>query len=167
MPIVNLLKDLVDEDVKEFFNRKTLKKILMTTKYNIGFESALVYFKDELNYINDKERYRLIIKNFSKIFNMLKKDEIETNIFYKNSLNEFNKTIVKFDYIELEDIAVNLIYNKLKKREICIFYNKQRHTLIHYEITNDKDFKQIELAALPHTIHSLDALYARKIFNYL
>ena len=166
-PIINYLLKFIDEEVKEFFTRKTLKKILMTTKYNIGFESALSYFNGELEFINDKEKYRLIIKNFYRIYKMLKKGDAEEEILFKKSIEDFNSHIVTLNDIEFEDIKINLTYFKMKKFELCIFVDKQRYTMIDYRRIDEKDDKKILSSSLPHVIHALDALYARKIFKIL
>jgi DNA-directed RNA polymerase len=137
----------------------------MTTKYNIEFESALSYFNNELNFIENKEEYKKIIKNFGKIFRTLKDGKIEENLFFKKSLKEFNETILNSENIYLEDIIISYTYYKLKKREICIFKDKIRYTTINYDLTNENDIRKMQTAALPHTIHALDSLYLRKIIE--
>jgi hypothetical protein len=55
----------------------------------------------------------------------------------------------------------------MKKKEINIFVDKKRYTMVNYEVSTELDIGKMQIAALPHTVHGLDALYARRIINLL
>lgn len=164
-PILERLRTHVDSTLQKFFTRQSLKKIIMTTKYNIEFRSALKYFNEEIGYIHDHETYKSILKEFSKIFRLLKNGVIENEILFKTPLKEFNKIISEYRFLKLNDINIDLTYSVLKKKEICVFLEKNRHILANYETTKEIDALKMEIAALPNIIHALDALYARRIIN--
>jgi hypothetical protein len=54
IPLISTFKNFLDEEVKEFFNRKNLKKLLFTTKYGIGSKKAFKDFQDKIEFIADK-----------------------------------------------------------------------------------------------------------------
>lgn len=164
-PILERLRSHVDSTLQKFFTRQSLKKIIMTTKYNIEFKSALKYFNEEIGYIHDYETYKSILKEFSKIFRLLKNGVIENEILFKTPLKEFNKIISKYRFLKLNDINIDLTYLVIKKKEICVFLEKNRHILANYETLGEIDSIKMEIAALPNIIHALDALYARRIIN--
>lgn len=166
-PLISELKNDLDPETKDFFCRKNLKSIFITTKYNVGRGSALEYYLNETSFIEDKGLFKKIIKNFNKIYDNLKKGKVEQEILYKMSLEEFNKKVLNYKIIELGDISISLSYFKLIKKEITVFVNKNRYTMVNYELSDTLDTPQMQIAALPHIVHGLDALYARRIINLL
>jgi hypothetical protein len=166
-PLINELKLELDPQIKEYFYRKTLKPIFITTKYNVGWNSALEYYLDEIEYIENKDLFKKIIKGFSTIYNNLKLGKVEEKILYKMSLGEFNKKILDYRIIELEDISISLLYYKMVKKEITVFLQGHRYTMVNYETSKSLDIEQMQRAALPHIVHGLDALYARRITNLM
>lgn len=166
-PLLQEIKKNLDPEVQEYFQRKSLKKIFMTTKYNIGRTSAVEYYLNEISYIDDKLKFKKILKIFQKIYSRLKSGELEREILYKKDIKELNNRLSTQTYIELEDIKLSLIYYLFKEDEICIFAEGNRYTMANYVKTNIPDIRQMQIANLPNLIHALDALYARRIINTL
>jgi hypothetical protein len=156
---------IIEKDIENYFKRKYVKKLLFTTKYNIGSKKAFKNFLDEIGFIEDKEMFKKIASTFQKIYLNLIKGVIEEKILYKNSLKELNNKLKKEEYFQLEDISVNLTYHKSIKREINIFENGERFTLSNYETSKEVDYDKIKIANVPNIVHALDALYARRICN--
>lgn len=164
-PLIHELKLNIDPEIRDYFYRKTIKPVFITTKYNVGWGSALQYYLDEIGYIKDKNLFKKIIKGFTIIYNNLKKGYVEKKILYKMSLEDFNNKVLSYKNIDLGDISISLSYYKMEKREINIFLNKKRYSMANYDATNILDTEQMQIAALPHIVHGLDALYARRIIN--
>lgn len=164
-PIIQEIIKVVDPELQLFFTRQSLKKIIMTTKYNIEFSSAIKYFNEEIGYIDDVNNYKKIISAFSKIFRLLKNGIIENKLLFKTPLKDFNKSLNNYALLNLKDMTVNLVYLIKKKKEINVFFEEKRYVLANYEVSNEVDKLKMQVASLPNVIHSLDALYARKIIN--
>jgi len=164
-PIIEILTKDVDSSVASFFTRKSIKKIIMTSKYNIEFSAALKYFHDEIDFVENPEKYKKILKEFSRIFKILKAGSAEEKILYHSSIKALNKKIATEFFFKVDDLQIDLRYFKVEKAELCIFKKKHRHILAHYEITGLVDFKKMSYASLPNIIHALDALYCRRIIR--
>jgi hypothetical protein len=141
---------IIEKDIEKYFKRKYVKKLLFTTKYNIGSKKAFKNFLDEIGFIEDKEMFKKIASTFQKIYLNLVKGVIEEKILYKNSLKELNNKLKKEEYFQLEDISVNLTYHKSIKREINIFENGERFTLSNYETSKEVDYDKIKIWIVNH-----------------
>jgi DNA-directed RNA polymerase len=137
----------------------------MTTKYNIEFSSAIQYFNEEIGFIDDINKYKKILSAFSKIFRLLKNGIIENKLLFKMPIKDFNNFLSNYAFLSLKDINVNLIYIVKKKKEINVFIEQKRYVLANYETDKEIDKAKMQIASLPNVIHSLDALYARRIIN--
>lgn len=173
-PFINKLTEAVKkEEIKQHFNRKTLKKILMTSKYNIGRKSAKTYFLEKLNKIEEEEEFKDVSQNFHKIFTELKKGEIENFYLYQIPVKNFNQKIKELKELDLEDSTINFRYFIMRKTEICIFFKHKwkekssRHILINYKKTEKEDLEKMKIANLPNSVHALDALYKRRIIRII
>jgi len=164
-PIIQEIVKNVDPELQIFFTRQSLKKIIMTTKYNIEFSSAIQYFNEEIGFIDDINKYKKILSAFSKIFRLLKNGIIENKLLFKMPIKDFNKFLSNYAFLSLKDINVNLIYIIKKKKEINVFIEQKRYVLANYETDKEIDKAKMQIASLPNVIHSLDALYARRIIN--
>jgi hypothetical protein len=77
-----------------------------------------------------------------------------------------NSRLIKEEYFELDDIKINLTYHKTIKKEITIFDNKKRMTVVNYTCSKEIDIDKMRIANVPNIIHGLDAIYARRICNW-
>jgi hypothetical protein len=162
---MNILENKIDPSVKIHFNRKNMKKLMFTTKYNIGSRKAFKNFKNEIQFIEDKETYSKIASSFQKIYLNLIKGYAENELLYENNLKDLNFKLIKEEYFQLDDIKINLTYHKSIKKEITIFDNKKRMTLANYSCSKEIDLEKTKIANVPNIVHGLDAIYARRICN--
>jgi len=165
-PLMNILENKIDPSVKIHFNRKNMKKLMFTTKYNIGSRKAFKNFKNEIQFIEDKETYSKIASSFQKIYLNLIKGYAENELLYENNLKDLNFKLIKEEYFQLDDIKINLTYHKSIKKEITIFDNKKRMTLANYSCSKEIDLEKTKIANVPNIVHGLDAIYARRICNW-
>lgn len=162
-PLMDKFDTEIENSIKPYFIRKNMKKLLFTTKYNIGPKKAFKDFKEDIDFIEDKETYKKIASTFQKIYLNLIKGIVENEILYKHSLKDLNKKLIKEEYFKLEDIKVNLTYHKFIKKEITIFENKKRITLVNYKSSKEVDIEKMKISNVPNIVHSIDALYARRV----
>lgn len=160
---MDILEDKIDPSVRIHFTRKNMKKLMFTTKYNIGSRKAFRNFKNEIDFIEDKEIYSKIASSFQKIYLNLIIGHSENKILYKNNLKDLNFKLIEEEYFQLDDIKINLTYHKSIKKEITIFDNKKRMTLVNYKCSKEIDLERMRIANLPNIVHGLDAIYARRI----
>lgn len=165
IPIMQVLQNNIDPSVRQHFTRKSTKKLIFTTKYNIGSRKAFNNFKDEIPFIGDKEIYSKVASSFQKIYLSLIQGYAENELLYINNLKDLNRKLIKEKYFELDDIKINLTYHKIIKKEITIFDNKRRMTLVNYTCSKEIDLEKMEIANVPNIVHGLDAIYARRICN--
>ena len=162
-PIMDIFEKNIDLEIKEYFKRKNMKKLLFTTKYNIGSKKAFKNFIEEIEFIENKKIFKKMASTFQKIYLNLIKGHVENEILYEDNLKDLNKTLMKEEYFQLEDIWVNLSYHKITKKEITIFEKKERFTFSNYITSKEIDFEKMKIANVPNIVHSLDAIYARRI----
>jgi len=81
-----------------------MKKLMFTTKYNIGSKKAFKDFKDGIPFIDNKEIYNKMASSFQKIYLNLIKGYAENELLYINDLKDLNCKLIKEEYFELDDI---------------------------------------------------------------
>ena len=165
IPLISTFKSSLDDEVKEFFNRKNLKKLLFTTKYGIGSKKAFKDFQNNIGFINDKETFSKIASNFRKVYKLVNEGNPESIILYHHSISDLNKALTQEEYFELEDIKINLSYHKLIKKEINVFENKKRYSIVNYTVSEELDEKKKIISMVANCVHGLDALFARRVSN--
>jgi hypothetical protein len=165
IPLISTFKNFLDEEVKEFFNRKNLKKLLFTTKYGIGSKKAFKDFQDKIEFIADKETFSKIAVNFRKVFKLVNQGNPESTILYHHSILDLNKALSHEEYFVLEDIKITLTYHKMTKKEINVFENNKRYSVVNYEVSDELDDKKKNTSMVANCVHGLDALFARRISN--
>jgi hypothetical protein len=103
-PIMDEFENKIDKDIKKFFIRKNMKKLLFTTKYNIGPKKAFKNFLENIEFIENKDIFKKMASTFQKIYLNLIKGHVENKILYENSFKELNHKLIKEEYFQLEDI---------------------------------------------------------------
>lgn len=169
--IENFLKENNNIINKKYFNRKFLKKTIMTIPYSIGFNSALKYFNENIDKkdLNNKE----LIKEYRLFFSFAKK-KLEGKDFFKNSTDRIilyaisSAAIFKKFEIKFSKSTVNLTYynKKTKIIDLTIKINKEtlRITKKINEVNNDSiDLENMALSIRANWIATMDAETLRSI----
>ena len=161
-----------DDFVLQIFNRKTLKKSIMTHPYSVTYFSSWNYFLTEVNKqltsqhkitfgSLDIEKQDNIKNLFKAFFSFLSKN-FEVDIFYKKNSQEIKKikqiqfddgTRINFNYLILQNNRREI---KNKKLNLRISYNEN-------VINSSVDTKQTELAIRANLIHATDSYFARSV----
>ena len=95
IPIMQVLENNIDPSIRQHFTRKSTKKLIFTTKYNIGPRKAFNNFKDEIPFIGDKEIYSKVASSFQKIYLSLIQGYAENELLYINNLKDLNRKLIK------------------------------------------------------------------------
>lgn len=164
---------IVDSFILSFFNRKTLKKSIMTHPYSVSYYSSWNYFKSELNKTlikHNKTTFRRLgvekqdcIRDLFKEFFAFLSKNFEVDIFYKerstdiknkiNSVSFDDGTKINFNYLTLCNTRREI---KNKKLNIRVSYNENY-------INTVVDTRQTELAIRANLIHATDSYFARLV----
>lgn len=157
--------------IKTLFNRKTLKKSIMTTPYSVTYYSSFNYFRVELNKIlvrggladfnrlPEKEQ-NIINKVFKNFFKYLA-EVFEIEIFYEKN----SKILTEMDHIEYNDSIIYIKYMLIKEKRKEIKSKSQGIRASYNEqiATTTIDKEQTKTSARANIIHSADAHFAREI----
>jgi hypothetical protein len=97
------------EELEKYFNRKTLKKTIMTEPYGVGRKKAYNYFMKDIKIENNSGiKIEELENKFNNFFNFLKNNNIT-----KNNSNTITEYIIKKSTIMLKDRSiVNFKYYK-------------------------------------------------------
>lgn len=164
---------IVDNFLLSLFNRKTLKKSIMTHPYSVSYYSSWNYFKSEINKSltkYDKITFKELniekqdnIKNlFKEFFSFLSKN-FEMDIFYKKNSTEIKNKINFVCFNDGTKINFNYLILSNNRREIK---NKKLNLRVSYNenyINTQVDVKQTELAIRANLIHATDSYFARLV----
>jgi hypothetical protein len=154
------IKEIDLREINEYFNRKTLKKTLMTRNYGCGYKKCKIYYFDKIKYDeNDTKKINLLFYDF---YNFITKNPLTTE---KDS-DEISIFFIKNEYsiIELNDESkVDLKYYITKSRRIDTKVKKKRYTLNITEKTQYINENQMNKALKANYIHTLDSALARDV----
>jgi hypothetical protein len=139
--------------------------LLFTTKYGIGSRKAFKDFQQNIGFINDNNTFSKIAINFRKVYKLVNEGNPESTILFQHSILDLNKALIQEEYFDLEDIKINLSYHKLHKKEINVFENKKRYSVVNYEVLEELDEKKKNISMVANCVHGLDALFARRVSN--
>ena len=169
--IKNINEEENFKEILKFFNRNSLKKVIMTSNYGVGHESAENYFKEIIHKIEPQEieETRAFIKKNWKTIQKLFKDFFEF-ISELSLLQHSPEEIIKYieeheGIIELVDATIDINYFKKEKYTIDIQHEGSRYTKTFNAISREKDKKKFETAARANFIHSLDAALTRWVIR--
>ena len=147
----------------ELFNRKTLKKMIMTIPYASTFPTCLKYFKKEINVKIDES----ILDDFKKFYFFLKSLYAENTLFNANSDKMYEYLINNNFIIHDKEETANLIYYVEEKIDINTHVNKIRKTGKYARLSEKIDKKKIKFSHKANWIHFLDALFLRTLIKNL
>lgn len=172
--IINLFMiryPIKDDKIKKLFNRKNLKKLIMTINYSLTYRSAVEYFfqeadQDLKNIISENSDITTqIIREIKKFYNYLKYDVEKEELFEKSS-NELIKLWYAGREITTRDGAVvDLNYKKILKKSIETSVSGKRKSMINYTLSEEHDKRKTNMALRANLIHSMDSVFARDILN--
>lgn len=146
------------------FNRKNIKKPTMTIQYGATFNTCWVYFLEETDIsLLTKENLSDLRLTFKDFFNFINSN---VGILAKNS-KEINLAIEKLNYlITLEDnTKINLIYYKLKKKQIKFQRRGIRFTKNECYTTGEKNDRKIKSSLRANYIHVQDSAVVRHVLG--
>lgn len=155
----NAIKKIKNE--KNIFNRKTLKKVLMTENYGCGINTAWKYFKKEINLIeNDNEIY----ETFTNFYKYISKECILTKENSYMIIDYFNKLEEK--KIETSDKSIiDFTYKKIIKKQIDTTYKNKRFTTTINKISEKIDKEKFIISIRANYVHSQDASLVREVIK--
>lgn len=156
---------LSEEKYNKIFNRKNLKKIMMTKNYGCGLKKSFKYFKDSIEDII-KDFNEIEINEINNIFVKFYKNISENNEITKGS----SSTIINFfrqdKGIIFDDLSkTNYKYLKFKEKRIDSTVNNKRYTRILKIKTNDEDKKKYNISIVANYIQSQDACLVRWVLS--
>jgi hypothetical protein len=165
--IINKWKEVNIKEIEkikkneEIFNRKNLKKILMTENYGCGVNTAWKYFKKE---IGDIEPTDDIYKTFINFYKYISKENILTKENSFLIIDYFNKLEEK-KIITSDDSIIDFTYNKMIKKQIDTTYKNKRYTNTVHKISTEFDKEKFIISIRANYVHSQDASLVREILK--
>ena len=154
------IKSINFNELNKYFNRKTLKKILMTKNYGCGLEKCRTYYFENIEY-DKKDREKLGVL-FYDFHDFIVKNPLTTD----KNINEILKFFEKNNYktIKLSDESkIDLKYYILKTKRIDTKIKSKRYTHIIKEKTSILNENQMIKAIKANYIHTLDSALARDV----
>lgn len=149
------------EKKDEIFNRKNMKKVLMTENYGCGINTAWKYFKKEIYPIEPNEDIYNAFIDFYKYIskeNILTKENSYLIIDYFNKLEE--KKITTSD-----ESIIDFSYKKIIKKQIDSTYNKKRFTNTIQKLSDKFDKEKFIISIRANYVHSQDASLVREVIK--
>ena len=159
------INNISKEKYYKIFNRKNLKKTLMTRNYGCGLKKSFEYFNESIENIL-KESNEIEINEINNNFVKFYKYISENNSITKESINKIASFFEKDKSIIFEDLAkTNYKYFKFEEKRIDSSVNTKRYTRILKKITNDEDNKKYKISIVANYIQSQDAALVRWILK--
>lgn len=160
-----------DEKIIRFFNRKTLKKIIMTANYGVGYESAEEYYKEitfEMS-VKDKKAHEFLEENWNEIktlfedfFNFLS----TWNILEKSPLEISEYVKKEKGIIELIDASIDANYYFKNDAYTTDFLNEgKRYTKYFTVLSNEVDENKFTISIRANYIQGLDSALTRWVIK--
>lgn len=170
-----IINNTYNEEKFLMFNRKTLKKSIMTLPYSATFKSCFDYFRESIF-----EEFQIEININDDFFEIFKRFYIYLNNYmkkqgpYKNSTeeitNHFKKILLKGDEIVIisrNNDKSNLTYFKTTTKHfdfILKWEDKKIRSIKNYmQLTNTTDVRKTTTALKANLVHFVDALLVRDI----
>lgn len=157
--------DLSQEKYDKIFNRKNLKKIMMTRNYGCGLKKSFKYFNESIKDIT-KDYNKIEINEINNIFIKFYKYISENNEINKGDNNIIINFFKKNKSIIFQDLSkTNYKYFKFKEKRIDSTVDNKRYTRIIKKITNIEDIKKYKISIVANYIQSQDACLVRWVLN--
>ena len=156
---------LSDEKYEKIFNRKNLKKIMMTRNYGCGLKKSFKYFKQsikDLLYNYSEIEINEIDLVFVKFYNHISKENQITK-WDINKIIEFFKDNKKITFNDSS--KTNFTYKKFETSRIDSSINNIRYTRVIKKMLESDDKKKYKIAIVANYIQSQDACLVRWVLN--
>lgn len=170
-PLIEEIQKTIAPELVIFFNRKTLKKPIMTKYYNSKFYTSFNYFIKEVRKMKEFKdyHYEKLWIEFKKVYETLK--NLEKKLIFKHSNEEYNKFLKKEEIfnIEYDSFKFNIISFKLVPHRLDIKVNNKRITVTTYKQSKIIYSQKTNNSMIPHVFHGEDSHRARvliKTFKY-
>ena len=158
------IKEVQLENISKYFNRKNLKKVMMTKNYGCGFIRCMKYFiedieKDEILEEKEREKIGKLIHSFYHFIT----NEVSLT---KVGVKEIDKFLEKTEYkiIKLEDGSmVDLRYFKKEKKRLDTKTKGERHTSIITFPSDQLNLDKMRIAGPANYTHMQDGAMARDV----
>lgn len=176
---------LINKDIFfKYFNRKTLKKVMMTESYGAGLDTCFKYYKSKIKlneedlflekeihntfcrfYYSLKKNSLLLDQNAVSIINFFNEGDSENQISFSEKGKNKKRFIQKDATIkfisQVFPETVNLNYKKVINKRFEIMMDGKRHVKVEMVLTSDWDNRQFKTSIRPNYVHSQDSALAR------
>jgi hypothetical protein len=147
-------KYLNNSMIKNYLNRKYLKKIIMTVNYNAGEDLSLLSFINALKKnnkeIGDMDIYKEFINDFRSFINI----DLFNLLYIKNKEDTLNNMNYK---LKIDDKKISLIYLKSIEEKEVIKINNIRWIFVRKKLTNEISYHKTDKAFPANIIQGSDA----------
>jgi len=159
------ITELSEEKYENIFNRKNLKKIMMTRNYGCGLKKSFKYFKQsikDLLYGYNEAEINEINLTFTRFYNHISKENQITKADI-NKIIDFFKDDKKI--IFNDSSTTNFTYKKFESNRMDSSYKNKRYTRMIKKMSNIDDKKKYRIAIVANYIQSQDASLVRWVLN--
>ena len=153
------------------FNRKNLKKSIMTFNYSATLKTS---WEDFLHLAkSNQQNYHELHKDFKKFYSFLELIFNKDGFFQKpsNSLLEPFKDVLKnsqeIKILTSDNCHAFLEYKKMIKNRLDKRFGGRRFTILFEDMGGEVDYHKTFQAFKPNLIHTIDATYLRFILTLL
>lgn len=159
----NLNAEILDKIEKkdEIFNRKNLKKVLMTENYGCGIRTAWKYFKKEIEPLESND---IIYKTFVEFYKYISKENILTKENSYLIIDYFNKLEEK-KITTSDKSVIDFTYRIILKKQIDSTYKNKRFTNTIQKISEKFDKEKFIISIRANYVHSQDASLVREVIQ--
>jgi hypothetical protein len=159
----NINAEILDKIDKkdEIFNRKNLKKVLMTENYGCGIRTAWKYFKKEIEPLESND---IIYKAFIEFYKYISKENILTKESSYLIIDYFNKLEEK-KITTSDKSVIDFTYRIILKKQIDSTYKNKRFTNTIQKISEKFDKEKFIISIRANYVHSQDASLVREVIQ--
>ena len=162
------IKEINLENMYKYFNRKNLKKIMMTKNYGCGFIKCLKYFFEDIEKeaILEKEEKKKISKLVYSFYSFITSEVSLTKL----SLREIDMFLEKIEYKSIKLIdgsVVDLRYYKKSVKRIDTKIEGKRYTNIIKYPSDEIDLNKMKIAGPANYVHMQDGAVARDVSSII
>jgi hypothetical protein len=158
-----LKENIIDNKVAKYFNRKYLKKTIMTFNYSAKERTTLKYFLNDISSDDNMtdELINKVSKDFKKFYKFLE-DGYGNNLYeYKLCFFENIPNTIKNNGDE-----ISLAYYHKESHRFEHQLNKKRHSINISMLTEKVDIVSTNNAKRPNIIHNTDSNFARCMLEF-
>lgn len=155
------IKSIKFDELEKYFNRKNLKKILMTQNYGCGWRKCYNYFFEQFENLDENNK-----KKMGKLLHSFYNFIVYEKTLFKNDKNIIEEYMIGRNYKELkmlDNSSIDLRYFNQKIKRIDNQIKNKRYTIILHSKTNIMDIDKTNRSLLANFVHTQDAALARDV----